>query len=292
MKIMRKSIRKAVIPAAGWGTRFLPATKASPKEMLPLVDKPLIQYVVEEAVASGITDIIVITSRGKRSIEDHFDTSFELEANLKASGKHSILKEIQRISDLARFTFIRQKEMRGLGHAILCAEHLVGNEPFAVLLGDDIMVSQVPAIAQMVRLYDQLKSSIISIQAVPKSEIQNYGVLKAKQIRRDLYRVVDLIEKPLPEKAPSDLGIIGRYILTPDIFSALKRTRPGKNDEIQLTDALRIQAKKKSVYGFKLKGKRYDAGDKLGFLKATVELGLKDPELGQAFSKYLRALKV
>ena len=289
---MRKSIRKAVIPAAGWGTRFLPATKASPKEMLPLVDKPLIQYVVEEAVASGITDIIVITSRGKRSIEDHFDTSFELEANLKASGKHSILKEIQRISDLARFTFIRQKEMRGLGHAILCAEHLVGNEPFAVLLGDDIMVSQVPAIAQMVRLYDQLKSSIISIQAVPKSEIQNYGVLKAKQIRRDLYRVVDLIEKPLPEKAPSDLGIIGRYILTPDIFSALKRTRPGKNDEIQLTDALRIQAKKKSVYGFKLKGKRYDAGDKLGFLKATVELGLKDPELGQAFSKYLRALKV
>lgn len=259
--------------------------------MLPLVDKPLIQYVVEEAVASGITDIIVITSRGKRSIEDHFDTSFELEANLKTSGKHKVLKEIQRISNLARFTFIRQKEMRGLGHAVLCAEHLVGKDPFAVLLGDDIMDSQPPAIAQLIRIYDELLSPIISIQAVPKSEIQNYGVLKAKKIRHDLYRVMDLIEKPSPDKAPSKLGIIGRYILTSDIFSALKKTRPGKNNEIQLTDALRIQARKKPVYGFCLKGKRYDAGDKLGFLKATVELGLKNPELGQAFSKYLRTLR-
>jgi UTP--glucose-1-phosphate uridylyltransferase len=286
------SVIKAVIPAAGLGTRFLPATKASPKEMLPLVDKPLIQYVVEEAVAAGIREIIIITGRGKRAIEDHFDVSFELEENLRENGKKVLLKEIQSISDLADFCYVRQRHARGLGHAVQCARHLIGNEPFAVMLGDDILDAPVPALRQMVDVYNRFQCPVVGVQPVPKSEVHQYGVIKARPVEPDLYRIEDLVEKPSPEKAPSNLAIIGRYILTPDIFDALEKTAPGKNGEIQLTDALRIQARQKEMYAKRLQGTRYDAGDKLGFLKATVEFGLKRPDLGKAFQQYLKSLKL
>ena len=289
---MQREVRKAIIPAAGWGTRFLPATKTSPKEMLPLVDKPLIQYVVEEAVASGIREIIVITGRGKRAIEDHFDTSFELEETLKKNGKRGLLKEMQNISELADFCYVRQRQTRGLGHAVLCAKNLVGDEPFAVLLADDIISHRIPGIAQMIRLYHQFKAPIIGIEAVSPAEVKHYGILKGEQIQPGLFRVDDLVEKPSPEEAPSNWGIIGRYILTPDIFSILEKTPPGKNQEIQLTDGLRHLAQKRSVYAYQLKGTRYDAGDKLGFLKATVEFALKNPDLGRAFQNYLKGLKL
>ncbi|HEY5595206.1 MAG TPA: UTP--glucose-1-phosphate uridylyltransferase GalU [Nitrospiria bacterium] len=286
------SVIKAVIPAAGLGTRFLPATKASPKEMLPLVDKPLIQYVVEEAVAAGIREIIIITGRGKRAIEDHFDVSFELEENLRENGKKVLLKEIQAISDLADFCYVRQRHARGLGHAVLCARHLIGNEPFAVLLGDDILDAPVPALRQMIQVYERFRCPVVGVQPVPKSEVHQYGVIKATPVESDLYRIEDLVEKPLPEKAPSNLAVIGRYILTPEIFDALDKTPPGKNGEIQLTDALRILARQKAMYGKRLSGTRYDAGDKLGFLKATVEFGLKRPDLGKPFEQYLKSLKL
>jgi UTP--glucose-1-phosphate uridylyltransferase len=292
MQRMQRSVIKAIIPAAGLGTRFLPATKASPKEMLPLVDKPLIQYVVEEAVAAGIREIIVITGRGKRAIEDHFDVSFELEEVLKENGKHTMLKEVQRIADLADFCYVRQQHARGLGHAILCAKHLVGDEPFAVLLGDDVMDARTPGIAQMIALYQELKAPIIGIQPVPLSEVGSYGILQAERTRPNLYRIEDLVEKPSPRQAPSNLAIIGRYILTPDIFPILEKTPPGKNQEIQLTDALRVLARRRAVYGYQLRGKRYDAGDKLGFLKATVEFGLKKPELARPFGRFLKSLKL
>jgi UTP--glucose-1-phosphate uridylyltransferase len=286
------SVTKVVIPAAGLGTRFLPATKASPKEMLPLVDKPLIQYVVEEAVAAGIKEIIIITGRGKRAIEDHFDVSFELEENLRENGKKVLLKEIQEISELADFCYVRQRHARGLGHAVLCARHLIGNEPFAVMLGDDILDAPVPAIRQMIQVYDRFRCPVVGVQPVPKSEVHQYGVIKAEPVESDLYRIEDLVEKPLPEKAPSNLAVIGRYILTPEIFDALDKTPPGKNGEIQLTDALRILARQKPMYGKRLQGTRYDAGDKLGFLKATVEFGLKRPDLGKSFQQYLKSLKL
>lgn len=286
-----KTIKKAVIPAAGLGTRFLPATKASPKEMLPLVDKPLIQYVVEEAVAAGIREFIVITGRGKRAIEDHFDVSFELEANLRENGKKGLLKEIQEIADMADFCYIRQRHARGLGHAIWCARNLIGNEPFAVLLGDDILDAPIPAIQQLIQVYERFHCPVVGVQPVPKQEVQQYGVIKAEPVETDLYRVEDLVEKPLPVKAPSNLAVIGRYILTPEIFEVLEKTPPGKNQEIQLTDALRVMARDKAVYGKRLEGTRYDAGDKLGFLKATVEFGLKSPDLGKPFQQYLKTLK-
>jgi UTP--glucose-1-phosphate uridylyltransferase len=292
MHPMRHSIRKAVIPAAGMGTRFLPATKASPKEMLPLVDKPLIQYVVEEGVAAGIREMIIITGRGKRAIEDHFDVSIELENMLRDNGKQSLLKEMQAISDLAEFCYVRQQHALGLGHAVLCARHLIGDEPFAVLLGDDVLDSRVPAIAQMIQLYQRVKAPIIGIQTVPKSEVKHYGILEAEEIQRGLFRIINLVEKPSPQEAPSNLAVIGRYILTPEIFPILEKVAPGKNREIQLTDALKALARKQSVYGYELKGKRHDAGDKLGFLKATVELGLKNPELSRPFQKYLKSLKI
>ena len=247
-------IVKAVIPAAGLGTRFLPATKASPKEMLPLVDKPLIQYVVEEAVASGIEEVVLVTGRGKRAIEDHFDVAFELEEELKAKGKHKMLSEIQRIADMVTFCYIRQKKALGLGHAVLTAKLVVGNDPFAVLLGDD--------------------------------------VIDAKKIDDGVYLVKDLVEKPAPEEAPSTLAIIGRYILTPEIFPALERTKPGKGGEIQLTDGLRKLMEKQPIYAYEFQGKRYDAGDKLGFLKATVEFGLKNAEFGNESRSYLKKLKL
>ena len=287
---MQKEISKAVFPAAGLGTRFLPATKASPKEMLPLVDKPLIQYVVEEAVASGIEEVILITGRGKRAIEDHFDVAFELEEDLKAKGKHHLLSEIQRIADLVTFCYIRQKKALGLGHAVLTARRVVGDEPFAVLLGDDIIDSKVPALKQMMDVYKRYPATILAIQKVPRSQTQHYGIIDAKKIEDGVYLVKDLVEKPSADEAPSNLAIIGRYILTPEIFGALEQTRPGKGGEIQLTDGLRLLMQKQPIYAYEFQGVRHDAGDKLGFLKATVEFALKNREFGEAFRNYLKKL--
>ncbi len=287
-----KKIRKAVFPAAGLGTRFLPATKASPKEMLPLVDKPLIQYVVEEAVESGIEDIIIITGRGKHAIEDHFDVSFELEHNLREKGKTKLLEEVQRISKLVNFSYVRQKEPLGLGHAILCAKQIVGDEPFAVLLGDDIIDSKVPALAQMIKIYKKYGTSILGIEEVPKDKTQHYGVIKPERMEDSVFRVLDLIEKPKPKESPSNLAIIGRYILTPEIFEILEQTQPGKLGELQLTDGLKNLLSLQQIYGYKIKGNRYDAGDKLGFLKATVEFGLRNNELGKEFRDYLKKLRL
>jgi UTP--glucose-1-phosphate uridylyltransferase len=259
--------------------------------MLPLVDKPLIQYVVEEAVESGIEDIIIITGRGKHAIEDHFDVSFELEHNLREKGKTKLLEEVQRISNLVNFSYVRQKEPLGLGHAILCAKHLVGDEPFAVLLGDDIIDSKVPALAQMIKIYKKYGTSILGIEEVPKDKTQHYGVIRPERIEDGVFRVLDLIEKPKPKEAPSNLAIIGRYILEPEIFDVLENTVPGKLGELQLTDGLKNLLSSQQIYGYKINGNRYDAGDKLGFLKATVEFGLRNSELGRAFRDYLKKLK-
>lgn len=285
-----RQITKAVIPAAGLGTRFLPATKASPKEMLPLVDKPLIQYVVEEAVGAGIREIIIITGRGKRAIEDHFDISFELEETLRQNGKLELMESLRKISDMADFCYIRQRQALGLGHAILSAKNLIGDEPFAVLLGDDIIDHPTSALQQMIDLYQKNQAPLIGIQKVPKSEVRQYGVIDAEAAVDGLYKINDLVEKPSPKEAPSNLAVIGRYILTPEIFELLEKTKPGKNNEIQLTDALKELARLRNMYGYVIQGKRFDAGDKLGFLKATVEMGLKNPELGKEFRKYLKDL--
>jgi UTP--glucose-1-phosphate uridylyltransferase len=289
---VKKEITKAVFPAAGLGTRFLPATKAMPKEMLPLVDKPLIQYVVEEAVSSGIQEVVLVTGRGKRAIEDHFDVAFELEEELKAKGKHKILNEVQRIADLVTFCYIRQKKALGLGHAVLTAKRVVGNDPFAVLLGDDIIDAATPVLRQMMNVYQRYPGTILAIQKVPRSQTQHYGIIDARRIENGVYLVKDLVEKPAPDEAPSNLAIIGRYILTPEIFAALEHTKPGKGGEIQLTDGLRLLMEKQPLYAFEFEGTRYDAGDKLGFLKATVEFGLKNTEFGSEFRDYLRKLKV
>ncbi len=281
-------VRKAVIPAAGLGTRFLPATKASPKEMLPLVDKPLIQYAVEEAVASGIEDIIIITGRGKRAIEDHFDRSFELEENLKGNGKAQILKDIRDISRLANFCYVRQPEALGLGHAVLCAQHLIGDEPFAVILGDEVIDAKIPALAQLIRMFDTGNGAVLGVQKVRRQDVSHYGIVEAQRIADGLHRIVDLVEKPSPAQAPSRYAVIGRYVLSPEIFPILERTAPGKNREIQLTDALRQLAQTAPSYAKEIDGQRYDAGDKLGFLQATVEFALKNPTLGRSFSAYLK----
>jgi UTP--glucose-1-phosphate uridylyltransferase len=290
--MMNKIITKAVFPAAGLGTRFLPATKASPKEMMPLVDKPLIQYVVEEAVASGIEEVVMITGRGKRSIEDHFDVAFELEEDLKAKGKHKLLSEVKRIADLVTFCYIRQKKALGLGHAVLTAKRIIGDEAFAVLLGDDIIDAKVPALRQMMDVYKRFPSTILAIQKVPNSQTGSYGIIDAKRIEDGVYLVKDLVEKPSPSVAPSNLAIIGRYILTPEIFPALENTMPGKGGEIQLTDGLKLLMEKQPIYAFEFKGVRHDAGDKLGFLKATVEFGLKNREFGHEFKSYIQKLKL
>jgi UTP--glucose-1-phosphate uridylyltransferase len=290
--MVNKAITKAVFPAAGLGTRFLPATKASPKEMMPLVDKPLIQYVVEEAVASGIDEIVLITGRGKRAIEDHFDVAFELEEDLKAKGKHKLLSQVQLIADLVTFCYIRQKKALGLGHAVLTAKRIIGDEAFAVLLGDDIIDAEVPALKQMMDVYKKYPSTILAIQKVPKSQTQNYGIIDAKKIEDGVYLVKNLVEKPSPSEAPSDLAIIGRYILTPEIFTALEQTKPGKGGEIQLTDGLKLLMEKQPIYAFEFEGIRHDAGDKLGFLKATVQFGLKNKEFGNEFRSYLQNLKL
>jgi UTP--glucose-1-phosphate uridylyltransferase len=283
-------VRKAVIPAAGLGTRFLPVTKASPKEMLPLVDKPLIQYAVEEAVASGIEDIIIITGRGKRAIEDHFDRSFELEENLKGNKKDGMLKEVRRISELANFCYVRQSEARGLGHAVLCARHLIGDEPFAVILGDEVIDAPVPGLAQLIQVYDSRQGSVLGVKKVRRQEVSRYGIITSHRVSNGLHRVDDLVEKPSPDQAPSLYAVIGRYVLYPEIFSILRRVSPGKNGEIQLTDALRILAKQQPMYAHEVQGQRHDAGEKLGFLKATVEFALKNPTLGPPFAQYLKQL--
>src|SRR5262245_30830727 len=288
-------IAKAVFPAAGLGTRFLPATKAQPKEMLPLVDKPLIQYVIEEAVASNIRNITIVTGRGKNAIEDHFDVSFELEQVLEARGKTEQLREVRQISNMISVSYVRQKEALGLGHAILVARDNVGGEPFAVMLGDDIIDSEVACLKQMMDLFEKLQASIIATCEVPRSEISNYGVIRGFPVEGfngRVYRVQDVVEKPPAQEAPSNLAIIGRYILTPQIFSLLESTRSGTGGEIQLTDGIRILLQQQPVYAYMIEGTRYDAGDKLGFLKATVEFALKRPDLGKDFRQYLKELKL
>jgi UTP--glucose-1-phosphate uridylyltransferase len=285
-----KRLRKAVLPAAGLGTRFLPATKAQPKEMLALVDKPLIQYVVEEAVSAGIEDIIIVTGRGKSAIEDHFDVSFELERFLEERGKREELATVKAISDLIHVSYVRQKEAQGLGHAVGVTEHLIGDEPFAVLLGDDLIDSKVPCIKQMLDVYEKEQGPVLAVMKVPRQEISSYGVIAGEQIGERVYRVKDMVEKPPADKAPSDLAIIGRYILTPDIFSHLARTEKDHRGEIQLTNGLRTLAAERPVYGYEFEGQRHDCGNKLGFLKASVEYALKRPDLGQAFRAYLKAL--
>lgn len=294
---MKKKVRKAVFPAAGLGTRFLPATKAQPKEMLPLVDKPIIQYAVEEALASGLETIIIVTGRGKRAIEDHFDVAYELEKTLEERGRHDLLQIVRGVSDMIRVSYVRQKEALGLGHAILMARELVGDEPFAVLLGDDIIDAPVPCLRQMLDVYESFPASVVAIQEVPREMISHYGVISGSPMqyngRNDqLFQVNDLVEKPPAEKAPSNLAIIGRYILEPEIFAALESTAPGAGGEIQLTDGLRALLRERPILGWRFDGKRYDAGDKLGFLTATVEFALRSPDLGDAFRQYLKSLRL
>ena len=283
-------ISKAIFPAAGLGTRFLPATKAQPKEMLPLVDKPAIQYVIEEAVASGIEDILLITGRGKSAIEDHFDVSFELETLLEQRGESTMLEQVRGISRMVRFSYIRQKEALGLGHAILVGKQWVGREPFAVFLGDDVIDAEVPAMKQMMAAFDRLNASVIALEEVEPARTKSYGIVSGHPAGDGLYQLDDLVEKPEPSKAPSNLAIIGRYILTPEVFDHLQKTAPDRKGEIQLTDALRSLLSDQPIYGFRFAGKRHDTGNKLGFLKATVELALKRPDLGADFREYLRSL--
>jgi UTP--glucose-1-phosphate uridylyltransferase len=289
---MPQKIRKAVFPAAGLGTRFLPATKASPKEMLPLVDKPLIQYVVEEAVASGIESIIIVTGRDKSAIEDHFDISFELEHLLRERGKEGSLKEVRGISDMARFSYVRQREALGLGHAVLQAKDLVCDEPFAVMLSDDIMDSKTPALKQLIDVYEKFEAPVIGTMQVEGEAISRFGALDVEEVEDGIYKVKDMVEKPAFRDAPSDLAIIGRYILTPDIFAELEQTKAGAIGEIQITDAMRSLLRKRSFYAVRLEGSRHDAGDKLGFLIANVEFALKRAELAPEFRAYLKSLKL
>lgn len=284
-------VKKAIIPAAGLGTRFLPATKAQPKEMLPIVDKPTIQYIIEEAVASGIEEILIITGRNKRAIEDHFDKSVELEKELESHDKKELLSLVRKISNMADIYYIRQKEPRGLGHAISCAETFVGKEPFAVMLGDDVVDSKVPCLRQLIDCYDEYKTSIIGVQEVPEEEVYKYGIVKGMYIEDRVYKVKGLVEKPKVKEAPSNIAILGRYIITPAIFKILKDTVPGKGGEIQLTDALRSLVKVEAMYAYNFEGRRYDVGDKLGFLQATVEYALKRDELRKPFMKYLLGLR-
>lgn len=285
-------VRKAVFPVAGWGTRFLPATKAQPKEMLPVVDKPAIQYVVEEALAAGIEYIVMVTGRGKDAIENHFDRSVELEQALAAQGKDDLFQEVQRISELATFAYIRQKSPLGLGHAILVAGDVVGEEPFAVMLPDDLIDSPVPAIQQVLEVFDRYRASVIAVTPVSPEEISSYGVIEGRQVAEGIYQVTDLVEKPAPEEAPSNLGIVGRYVLTPQIFEELKETSSDTRGEIQLTNGLRGLLRRQAIYACEVKGRRYDTGSKLGFLQATVELALSRPDIGKDFREYLKGLDI
>ena len=286
----KDAVRKAVFPAAGLGTRFLPATKAQPKEMLPLVDKPIIQYGVEEALASGINNMILVTGRGKNAIEDHFDVSVELETFLEARGKKELLAEIKQISNLINFSYVRQGEPLGLGHAVLVTRNLVGDEPFAVILGDDVIDARPPALRQMIDVFDEVKGPVLAIERVPKEDVSSYGIIDAEEIRPGVYRIRDLVEKPPRDEAPSDLAIIGRYILTPDIFPALEATVSDRTGEIQLTNGLKRLLQTRPIYGCVIDGVRHDTGNKLGFLKAVVYFALRRPDLSQQFRKYLREI--
>jgi len=285
-------VRKAVIPAAGLGVRFLPATKALPKEMLPIVDKPTIQYIVEEAIASGIEDILIITGRSKKAIEDHFDKSVELEYQLTAKGNLDLLEIVQDISHMANVFYVRQKEPLGLGHAVLFARQFVGCEPFAVLLGDDIIKSDRPCLRQMIDVYEEKQASVLAVLEVPREEVRKYGIISGEEQGDNTYRINDLVEKPQVEHAPSRLAVIGRYIIHPRVFPLLAETLPGAGGEIQLTDALRVLCREQPMYGLAYQGQRYDVGDKLGYLRATVEFALDRPDLADGFCEYLRSLKL
>ncbi len=285
-------VRKAVFPVAGLGTRFLPATKASPKEMLPIVDKPMIQYVVEEALDSGIQDVIMVTGRGKRAIEDHFDIAVELEMLLKEKGDSEALKEVREIAEMVSVFYVRQKEPLGLGHAVLCARDAIGEEDFAVLLGDDLVHSDTPCLRQLMNVHQELGCSVLCVERMPKEEISGYGVISYEPLREGICKVTGLVEKPSPEEAPSDLAIIGRYILTPMVFNILQDMSPGAKGEIQLTDGLQKLLEHQEIYACELKGKRYDAGSKLGFLTATVEYALRKETLGEEFRRYLKSLNI
>ena len=280
-------VKKAIIPAAGLGTRFLPATKAQPKEMLPIVDKPTIQFIIEEAIASGIEEILIITGRNKKCIEDHFDKSIELEMELEKAGKSDLLELVRDISDMVDIHYIRQKEPKGLGHAIHCAKTFVGNEPFAVLLGDDVVDSEVPCLKQLIDCYNEYKTTIVGVQPVDEDKVDKYGIVDGIHIEDRVYKVKDLVEKPSVEEAPSNIAILGRYIITPQIFEVLENTVPGKNGEIQLTDALKTLIGQEAMYAYNFRGKRYDLGDKFGFIQATIEYALKKPELRDNVLNYL-----
>ena len=283
-------VRKAIIPAAGLGTRFLPATKAQPKEMLPIVDKPTIQYIIEEAVAAGIQDIIIVTGRNKRSIEDHFDRSIELEIELEKGMKQEMLDMVRGISEMANIHYIRQKEPRGLGHAILAAQHFIGKEPFAVLLGDDVVVSQKSCLGQMLDVFREYQTSILGVQSVSHDVVDKYGIISGKQVDDRVYKVNDMVEKPAPEEAPSDVAVLGRYIITPEIFAFLETQDAGKGGEIQLTDALKRLAKEQAMYAYEFKGRRYDVGSKIGFIQANLEFALRRDELKEEMKEYLEKI--
>ncbi len=285
-------VKKAIIPAAGLGVRFLPATKAQPKEMLPIVDKPTIQYIVEEAIASGIEDILIITGRNKRAIEDHFDKSLELEIQLREKNKTDLLHLVEEISCMTDIHYVRQKEPKGLGHAVYCARKFIGNEPFAVLLGDDIVRSEVPCLRQMLDLYEKVGGSIVAVKEVPEQDVSKYGILEAEEIDSRVYKVSNLVEKPEPQNAPSNLAVMGRYIISPAIFSILGETPPGAGGEIQLTDGLKTLAHSEDIYGYAFEGKRYDVGDKMGYIKATIELALEREDLSEDLRKYLKGIKL
>jgi UTP--glucose-1-phosphate uridylyltransferase len=285
-------VKKAVIPAAGFGTRFLPATKVVPKELLPIVDKPTIQYIMEEVAAAGIEEVILITGREKGSIEDHFDTSTELENHLKKKGKEDLLRMVREISEMVTLVSVRQKEPLGLGHAILCAKRTVGEEPFAVLLGDDLIDAKIPCIKQMIDVYQEMDGALIAIQKVPRSETHLYGIIKGKRVKERVYRIEEMVEKPKQGRAPSNLAIIGRYILPPQIFGILEKVSPDVKGEIQLTDGLRELSQRLPVFGYEFFGDRYDAGDKLGYLQANISFGLKHPELGPKLKRYLKNMQL
>lgn len=282
------TIKKAIIPAAGLGTRFLPATKAQPKEMLPIVDKPTIQYIVEEAVASGIEDIIIVTGRTKKAIEDHFDKSVELEMELEKHGKDELLEIARSVSEIANIYYIRQKEPKGLGHAVLTAKTFIGDEPFAVLLGDDVIDAEKPALKQMIEVYDKYQSSVLGVQTVDMKDVSKYGIIAGTQLERQVYEVKDMVEKPPMSQTPSNVAVLGRYIITPEVFEFLEKQEIGAGGEIQLTDALNKLAKVQPMYAYDFVGRRYDVGNKMGFLQATVEFALKRPELREEFEAYLK----
>ena len=284
------TVKKAIIPAAGLGTRFLPATKSQPKEMLPIVDKPTLQYIIEEAINSGIEEILIITGRNKKSIEDHFDKSVELELELEQKGKQEMLEMVRDISNMVNIHYIRQKEPKGLGHAIHCAKSFIGDEPFAVLLGDDIVDNEIPCLKQLINAYDEYKTSILGVQEVAKEDTNKYGILDVKHIEDRVYKVKDMVEKPDVDKAPSNVAILGRYIITPAIFDILENQEPGKGGEIQLTDALKTLGKQEAIYAYNFEGRRYDVGDKFGFLEATIDFALKRDNLRDDLLNYMEEI--